>query len=183
MFFSFVLFFLKKKYFLFWVKERGCFFFDLFFHVFFCFSDHIWPAPLLAHTTFETVFCPNLCVENFGQWGCSSAHFVVHVLLFLGHGPPCGGPPLPKTCAGSPVVVWVCRCCVVLCCVVLCRCGVMWHAENLRVYIQNVPVCRQHAHMLFNIFAWCRHTRGRFEWTHAGHGGVIVSSAFQNLPT
>ena len=50
--------------------------------MFFGFSDHIWPAPLLAHTTFETVFCPNLCVENLGQWGCSSGQFVSHVLFF-----------------------------------------------------------------------------------------------------
>ena len=44
--------------------------------MFFVFSDHIWPAPLLAHTTLETVFPPNLCVENLGQWGCSSGQFV-----------------------------------------------------------------------------------------------------------
>ena len=37
-------------------------------------------------------------------------------------------------------------------------------------------VCRQHAHMLFNMWAWCRYTRGRFESTHgkrfeSTHGG------------
>ena len=37
-------------------------------------------------------------------------------------------------------------------------------------------VCRQHAHMLFSMWAWCRYTRGRFEPTHgkrfeSTHGG------------
>ena len=36
--------------------------------------------------------------------------------------------------------------------------------------------------MLFNMCACCRHTRGRFERTHGGQRGVIVSSAYQNLP-
>ena len=44
------------------------------------------------------------------------------------------------------VVVWSC-CCVVLCLVLWCVCVVcsvvcvVWHAENPRVSIQNVPVC------------------------------------------
>ena len=29
-------------------------------------------------------------------------------------------------------------------------------------------VCRHHAHVCFNMCAGCRHTRGRFEWTHGG---------------
>ena len=44
--------------------------------------------------------------------------------------------------------------------------------------------------MCFNMCAWCRYTRGRFERAQGGrfvhtHGwqGVIVSSAYQNLPT
>ena len=78
--------------------------------MFFGFSDHIWPAPLLAHTTFETVFCPNLCVENLGQWGCSSGQFVSHV-LFLGHGPPAMDPPYPRPVRDPPL--W-CGCVVVV---------------------------------------------------------------------
>ena len=41
---------------------------------------------------------------------------------FLGHGPPCEGPPLPKTCAGSPVVGVSLLCCVVVWCGVSVRC-------------------------------------------------------------
>ena len=62
----------------FWVKGRGIFF--IVFPMFFGSSDLIWPAPLLAQN--QTIFCPNLCVENFGQWGCSSGQFVAHVLFF-----------------------------------------------------------------------------------------------------
>ena len=52
-----------------------------------------------------------------------------------------------------------------------------------RVSIQNVPcvrskrhrVCWHHAHTCFNMCAWCRYTRGRFERTHGhvlnGHTG------------
>ena len=69
-------------------------------------------------------------------------------------------------------VVW-CGVCVVWCGVV---CGVVWHAENPVCRLKTPPcvhskrprVCRQHAHMLFNMCAWCRHTRGRFESTHGG---------------
>ena len=81
------------------MKERGIFLFWI------CFCHFL---------VFLTTFGPH----HF--W--SSGQFVAH--LFLGHGQPYDGPPLPKTCARSPVVVWVCRCCVVLCRVVVCRCGV-----------------------------------------------------------
>ena len=86
------------------------------------------------------------------------------------------------------VVVWLvgvrCVLCVVVCrcvCCVWCVCGrgvacVVWHAENPRVSIQNASVYiqkrprvyRQHAHTFFNMCAWCRHTRRRFECTHGG---------------
>ena len=53
------------------MKERGIFLCLICFSMFFSFSDHIWPAPLLAHTTFgphclldQTVFCPNLCESS-----------------------------------------------------------------------------------------------------------------------
>ena len=58
-----------------------------------------------------------------------------------------------------------------------------------RVHSKRSHVCQHHAHMCFNVCAWCWYTRGRFESTHGGrfvhtHGreaGVIVSSAYQNL--
>ena len=61
---------------------------------------------------------------------------------------------------------------------------VVWHAENPVcpfdappcVHSKRPRVCRQHAHMLFNMCAWCRCTRGRFERAHGNgfgcaHGG------------
>ena len=85
--------------------------------------------------------------------------------------------------------VWCCVCDSVLCvsvCVVLCVCvcGVVCPLNTSPcVHSKRLRVCRQHAHMLFNMCAWCRHARGRVEWTHRGQGGVIASSANQNLPT
>ena len=36
----------------------------------------------------------------------------------------------------------------------VCVCGVVWHVENAPgLYIQNVPVCRHHAHVCFNTCA------------------------------
>ena len=75
-------------------------------------------------------------------------------------------------------VCWWCVCvvvCVVVC--VLCVCGVVWcvavWSGTLKtpcvdsktppcVDSKRPRVCRQHAHMLFSMCAWCRHTRGRF---------------------
>ena len=50
------------------------------------------------------------------------------------------------------------------------------HSTRPRVYVQKRPqVYRHHAHMCFNMCAWCRHTRGRIERTHgdvlSGHTG------------
>ena len=93
----------------------------------------------------------------------------------------------PKWCCVC--VVWCCVvlcgvvwCCEVWCCVVWCC--VVWHAENLCVDSKRFPcvrskrlrVYRQHSHMLFSMWAWCRYTRGRFEYTHgkrfeSTHGG------------
>ena len=36
------------------------------------------------------------------------------------------------------------------------------------VIFERPRVCRQNARMCFNMCAWCRHTRGRFECTHGG---------------
>ena len=89
-------------------------------------------------------------------------------------------------CVCRRVCSRVCLCGVVWCGVVWCgACRVVWHAENPVCGLKKTPpcvdskrprVCRQHAHMLFNTCARCRHTRGRFEWTHGGQGDVIVSS-------
>ena len=39
------------------------------------------------------------------------------------------------------------------------------HAPRVSVP-KRLRVCRHPAHMCFNMCAWCRHTRGRFESTH-----------------
>ena len=65
------------------------------------------------------------------------------------------------------------------------------------VHSKRPRVCRHHAHMCFNMCAWCRYTRERFERSHGdvlnahtgeergeeGAGVVIVSSAYQKLPS
>ena len=82
----------------------------------------------------------------------------------------------------------------VLCCV--CRCGrgvacVVWHAENPRVYTQNVPV---HAGNTRTCVSTCTRRAGTHGdvlnvhtgtfWTDtAGKERVVVRSAYQNLPT
>ena len=43
------------------------------------------------------------------------------------------------------------------------------------MHIQNVPVCTGTTRMCFNMCAWCRCTRGRFECTH---GGVLDQHFF-----
>ena len=58
----------------------------------------------------------------------------------------------------------------------------------LCVHPKRPRVCRQHAHMRFNMCACCRYTRGRFECTHekafgVNTRGVITSSAYQEKPT
>ena len=92
----------------------------------------------------------------------------------------------------------VCCACVLSVCV-WCMCGAAWHAENPRVYAQNVSVCRFKTHPCIpakrahveHTRAFCRHTRMRFEPTHGdvlsihtekreggrgggGGGGVVV---------
>ena len=93
--------------------------------------------------------------------------------------------------------------CLSVClCAVLCGvCGVpvCTFKKTFRVYVQNVPpVYQHHARMCYHMRAWCRYTRGRFEYTHGrffctytrGRGGeeregrgVTVSSAYQEKPT
>ena len=69
------------------------------------------------------------------------------------------------------VSVCVAWCCVLLCCVlcvgvrVVC---VVWHAENLRVQIQNASVCAGRTPVSNVTRAFCQHTRRRFESTHGG---------------
>ena len=87
----------------------------------------------------------------------------------------CVGVCVLGVCVGVCGVVVVC--CGVLWCVVV-ACGVVfvvvWHAENLRVCIQHVPVCAFKMspcvpatcpHVFF-MWACCRYTRGHFERTH-----------------
>ena len=99
---------------------------------------------------------------------------------------------------------WCCcwSLCVCLCvCVRVCvYCGTLKKREKKPCVDSKTPpcvhskrprVCRQHTHMCFHMCAWCLYTRRRFVSTHGGrfvhtHGrgvqGVIVSSAYQNLP-
>ena len=61
------------------------------------------------------------------------------------------------------VCVWLCVC-VCVCCHTLKKCGkkpCVYVQNALLVCIQNVPVyAGTHAHMCFNMCAWCRYTRG-----------------------
>ena len=78
---------------------------------------------------------------------------------------PCGGGVCRRVCLCG--VVW----CGVVCAV---WCGTL---KTPCVDSKRFPcgdskrprVCRQHAHMLFSMWAWCRYSRGRFESTHGGH--------------
>ena len=100
-------------------------------------------------------------------------------------------------CLSVSVSVW---CCVVLCgvvgrgvclCVCVCVCcGTLKKREKNAcvdsktppcVHSKRLCVCRHHAHVCFNICAWCRYTRGRYERTHGdvlnGHTGSRGSSS------
>ena len=81
------------------------------------------------------------------------------------------------------VSLWSWSCLVVVVCLVWCVCVcscVLRHGEktwkkpvcglkktSLCVHSQRLRVCRHHrAHVLIDMCAWCRYTRGRFERTH-----------------
>ena len=100
--------------------------------MFFCFYDHFWPVPLLAHTNIHPnrfvapPFYSNRLVpkplriifdpKELWPWRVLRDN-LLFITCFWGHGPPYEGPPLPKTTfCGIPRCV-VCR---LLCCVVLC---------------------------------------------------------------
>ena len=73
-------------------------------------------------------------------------------------------------------VLWSC-CCGVLCCVVVC--GVVCATPEKSVCPLNTSPCVPlHTHTCFNMCAWCRHTRGRFEYTHGGRGDVLSGHTF-----
>ena len=88
------------------------------------------------------------------------------------------------------VVCVLCACCVCGC--VLCGvCLFVWHAENLRVCIQHVPVCAfkmspcvpATCPHVFYMWACCRYTRGRFDRTRGrvectDGGPLSLSSLF-----
>ena len=133
--------------FIFVLGERESFF--CFFHVFFVFSDHCRPAPLLTHTTFgphrllasffdQTVLCLNLCEPSLTPkkpWP-ALREFVAHVLFFWAMDLPARG-PLPKTTlCGIPC----CCCCCCCCCVVLC-CVVVWCGVLCCVVLCCVVLC------------------------------------------
>ena len=71
----------------------------------------------------------------------------------------CCGRVVAVSCGVSVCVVV----CGVLCCLVL-RC-VVWR-DTLKTppcaHSKRPRVCRHHAHVCFNMCAWCRYTRGRF---------------------
>ena len=75
--------------------------------------------------------------------------------------------------------------CVVVCCCCVSWCGVCAVCVVVRhwkkppcVRSKRPRVYRHHAPMCFNMCAWCRHTRGRFESTHGDvlHGHTEVFS-------
>ena len=72
---------------------------------------------------------------------------------------------------------WCCAWCLCVCvclCVCLCVCwerreGDGVYVQNaLRVSIENVSVCTGTTRTCFNMCAWCRHTRARFQSRHGG---------------
>ena len=95
---------------------------------------HFGPRPPLGPLSDQTVLCPNLCessLKNLGQMGLLFGTICCSCLGFFGPWTTLRGtPPLPKTCAGSPVVVSL------LCCVVWCVGAVC--VQNFRGSVQNV---------------------------------------------
>ena len=91
-------------------------------------------------------------------------------------------------------VMWCCGVLLVYCvcwCVFVCECvAARWkNVEKPVCGFKNAP-CVHSERLREHMCAWCRHTRGRFESAHGGvfestcwEQGVIVSSAYQNLPT
>ena len=96
------------------------------------------------------------------------------------------------SCLVCVVLCGVSRCgrgvCLVCVCVCECLCcSTLQKRGKFSVWIQKTPPCvhskrpgvlRHHAHMCFNMCAWCRYTRGRFERTHGDvlnvhTGGVL----------
>ena len=108
-------------------------------------------------------------------------------------------------------VMWCVSLCVVCCVAVCVVCGVWCGTLKISVSRLKTPPCVHskrpvytgNAHILFNMCAWYQYTQGPFECTHGSvferthvdllnghtesvlslHTDVIVSSAYQNLPT
>ena len=104
--------------------------------MFFCFSDHIWPAPLLAHRLMASflikLFCAQTPCESslLGQFCCSCLVFWATTQ----RGTPCRRPVRdPPLCCVS-LLCCVVLCCVVVWCGVVCRCGVF----KFFVCVQNL---------------------------------------------
>ena len=81
----------------------------------------------------RTIFDP----QKPWPMGAALRHNLLFMSCFLGHGPPCEGPPLPKTtlCGTHRCVVWCVV--VVLCCVVVWCVGAVC-VQNFRGCVENL---------------------------------------------
>ena len=71
------------------------YFFDLFFHVFFCFSDHhYWPFFFLIKPFCAQTFANHPWPQKTLANGAALRDNLLLMSCFLGHGPPCEGPPV-----------------------------------------------------------------------------------------
>ena len=103
-------------------------------------------------------FCLSLSLSNF----CFSLSLSVSVSVW---------------CCVLWCVSWSWCCCWSWCvfvCVCVC-CGTLKNVKKKPCVDSKMPpcvhskrprVCRHHVHMCFNMYAWCRYTRGRFKRTH-----------------
>ncbi len=146
-------------------RGRIFLFFWFVFPCFFCFSDQVWPAPLLARLLAPFFWIKPFCAQTFTNhpWPqktlANKAALRDNLLLmscFLGPWTSLRRTPLAQdhNVRDPPLCCVVCRCCVVLCCVVLCCgvvlvwcgvvwCGVVWCVgavcvQNFRGCVQNL---------------------------------------------
>ena len=103
----------------------------------------------------KTSFCVRNVVDLYPVWVLPCCVFSVRVSV------------CPACACFLCVSVCVCACvCACLCVSPVCRRKRPPCARSKRS-----RVCRQHAHMCFNMCEWCQYTRGRFERTHGEQGG------------
>ena len=111
-------------------------------------SDFVQMTFSVASKKKHRFFCP----KN----RCFCTVWVLRVVCFL-----CLCPCVSCVCMFS---VCVCVCACVCVCVYVCVFVSVCNPPCVRS--TRPRICRQHAHMCFNMCAWCRHTRRRFERTH-----------------